>query len=149
VLALVNNLLQVHIPPTMFATCFYAILDPATGQLCYANAGHNLPYLSRNGEVIELRATGMPLGLMPDMAYPEEELTVAPSDLILFSTDGVAEAHDAARQMFGLTRLKELLQNEAHRDGVIEQVLTELRDFTGAEWEQEDDVTLVVVRKTA
>jgi sigma-B regulation protein RsbU (phosphoserine phosphatase) len=74
VLALVNNLLQVHISPGMFATCFYGILDPANSRLCFANAGHDIPYLSRDGEIVELWATGMPLGLMPEQSYPEQEV---------------------------------------------------------------------------
>ena len=54
-------------------TCFYAILEPKSGTLTYANAGHDLPYLHRNGAAEELRARGMPLGLMPGMGYEEGE----------------------------------------------------------------------------
>jgi serine phosphatase RsbU (regulator of sigma subunit) len=152
VLALVNDLLQVHIPSGTFATCFYAILDPASGRLRYANAGHNLPYLSRSGEIIELRAVGMPLGLMPEQGYAEEEIILAIGDRILFYSDGLVEAHGADGQMFGGPRLKRLLQGYAEAGGLIagglvEYLLGELRSFTGADWEQEDDVTLVVVRK--
>src|SRR5829696_3675889 len=60
----VNGPLATDIPPNMFVTCFYAILDPESGSLTYANAGHDLPYLHRDGAAEELRATGMPLGLM-------------------------------------------------------------------------------------
>src|SRR5215211_9513414 len=63
VLRRVNDPLATDIPPNMFVTCFYAILDPKSGSLTYANAGHDLPYLQRNGGVEELRATGMPWGL--------------------------------------------------------------------------------------
>jgi serine phosphatase RsbU (regulator of sigma subunit) len=69
----VNDPLATDIPPNMFVTCFYAILDPKSGSLTYANAGHDLPYLHRNGGVEELRATGMPLGLMPGMGYEEKQ----------------------------------------------------------------------------
>src|SRR5215204_4080281 len=65
VLEQVNDLLVSDIPANMFVTCFYAILDPESGSLTYANAGHDLPYLHRNGDAEELRARGMPLGLMP------------------------------------------------------------------------------------
>ena len=59
----------------MFVTGFYAILDPAAGRLRYANAGHDLPYVHHHGEgTHELRATGMPLGLMPEMSYEEKEV---------------------------------------------------------------------------
>jgi predicted ester cyclase len=74
VLGSINDPLVTDIPPNMFITCFYAILDPESGRLTYANAGHDLPYLHcRNAEAEELRARGMPLGLMPGMSYEEKE----------------------------------------------------------------------------
>ena len=73
VLSRVNETLLSRIPSNMFVTCFYAILEPESGSLTYANAGHDLPYLHRNGEAEELRARGMPLGLMPGMGYEEKE----------------------------------------------------------------------------
>jgi predicted ester cyclase len=69
VLSRVNETLLARIPPNMFVTCFYAILEPKSGTLSYANAGHDLPYLHRSGAAEELRARGMPLGLMPGMGY--------------------------------------------------------------------------------
>src|SRR5829696_4343259 len=69
VLVQVNETLLSRIPPNMFVTCFYAVLDPKSGHLVYANAGHDLPYLQHGGEAKELRARGMPLGLMPGMSY--------------------------------------------------------------------------------
>jgi predicted ester cyclase len=71
VLRRVNEALLVRIPSNMFVTCFYAILDPRSGSLSYANAGHDLPYLWHDGDAEELRATGMPLGLMPGMSYEQ------------------------------------------------------------------------------
>jgi predicted ester cyclase len=74
VLGSINDPLVTDIPPNMFITFFYAILDPESGRLTYANAGHDLPYLHcRNAEAEELRARGMPLGLMPGMSYEEKE----------------------------------------------------------------------------
>jgi serine phosphatase RsbU (regulator of sigma subunit) len=148
VLAQVNDLLHVYIPRGTFATCFYANLDPASGRLCFANAGHNIPYLLRAGTIVELRARGMPLGLMPEQAYHEQEVTLTADDCVLFYTDGLVEAHDTARQMFGSPRLKRLLQEHAEADGLIEHLLGHLESFTGPEWEQEDDVTLVLLKKT-
>jgi steroid delta-isomerase-like uncharacterized protein len=69
VLQRVNDALYPDIPTEMFVTCFYAILDPKNGRLSYANAGHDLPYLWQSGDAEELRARGMPLGLMPEMSY--------------------------------------------------------------------------------
>src|SRR5829696_9097143 len=75
VLAQVNETLLDRIPINMFVTCFYAILDPKSASLSYANAGHDLPYLQRGGDAEELRARGMPLGLMSKMSYEERGLT--------------------------------------------------------------------------
>src|SRR5215217_2235657 len=74
VLGRVNDALATDIPPNMFITCFYAILDPESGRLLYANAGHDLPYVWQSGEAEELRARGMPLGLMPGMSYEQKEI---------------------------------------------------------------------------
>jgi serine phosphatase RsbU (regulator of sigma subunit) len=69
----------------MFVTCFYAIPDPLAGRLRYANAGHDLPYVHHHGEgTHEQRATGMPLGLMPDMGYEEKEAVLREGDCVLF-----------------------------------------------------------------
>jgi serine phosphatase RsbU (regulator of sigma subunit) len=73
VLARVNEALSARIPASMFVTCFYAILDLKNGSLRYANAGHDLPYVRRGGAADELRARGMPLGLMPGVSYEEKE----------------------------------------------------------------------------
>src|SRR5215204_348042 len=71
-LSRINETLLARIPSNMFVTCFYGILDPKSGHLTYANAGHDLPYVRHgDGDAEELRARGMPLGLMPGMAYEE------------------------------------------------------------------------------
>ncbi|MDQ3891345.1 MAG: serine/threonine-protein phosphatase, partial [Actinomycetota bacterium] len=94
VLRRANDPLATDIPTNMFVTCFYAILDPNSGSLRYANAGHDLPYLHRNGDAEELRARGMPLGLMAGMSYEEKEIVLEAGDSALFYSDGLVEAHD-------------------------------------------------------
>ena len=81
-----------RIPQNMLVTCFYAILDPQKCTLSYANAGHDLPYLHRNGDAEELRARGMPLGLMHEMGYEEKEVVLERGDSALFYSDGLVEA---------------------------------------------------------
>ncbi len=98
-----------RIPANMFVTCFYAILDPKSGHLSYANAGHDLPYLHRNGDAEELSTTGMPLGLMPGMGYEEKEIALEGGDSVLFYSDGLVEAHDSTGEMFGCPRLRALV----------------------------------------
>ncbi|HLZ20591.1 MAG TPA: SpoIIE family protein phosphatase [Ktedonobacterales bacterium] len=146
VLERANDLLHPDIPPKMFVTCLYAILDPATGRLCYANAGHDLPYQQHGDTVRELRATGMPLGLMPGMSYEDKETMLAPGDSVLFYSDGLVEAHNPEREMFGFPHLAELVRIH-NTTSLIDYLLNELAEFTGAEWEQEDDVTLVTLQR--
>ena len=93
----------------MFVTCFYAILDPQSGSLAYANAGHDLPYLLRNTAAEELRVGGMPLGLMPGMEYEENETVLDAGEAALFYSDGLVEAHGPEGDMFGFPRLRELI----------------------------------------
>lgn len=146
-LARVNELLYVDTPPMMFVTCFYAILDLSSGKLRYANAGHDLPYVRHANSVHELHATGMPLGLMPGMRYEEQEVTIGCDENILFYTDGLVEAHNAKREMFGFPRLQTLLAEYSDGTSLINFLLHELKGFTGEGWEQEDDLTLLAVRR--
>ncbi len=147
VLERTNDLLHLDIPPKMFVTCLYAILDPSTGRLTYANAGHDLPYQRHGDSVCELRATGMPLGLMPGMHYEEKETILSPGDNILFYSDGLVEAHNPEREMFGFPHLAHLVETYATDTPLIEVLLNELTAFAGSDWEQEDDVTLVTLQR--
>lgn len=147
VLARANDLLFPDIPPRMFVTCLYGILNPHTGALVYANAGHDLPHQRQEGGAIELRATGMPLGLMPSMTYEERETLLAPGDSVLFYSDGLVEAHNPEHDMFGFPRLMSLMSDWTDTTPLIERMLNELAAFTGAGWEQEDDVTLVALQR--
>jgi serine phosphatase RsbU (regulator of sigma subunit) len=147
VLARVNDLLYADIPPNMFVTCFYALLDPGSGKLRYANAGHDLPYQRDAGKVCELRATGMPLGLMPEMRYEEKEVIIALDESILFYSDGLVEAHNPEREMFGFPRLQALLEVHAGGATLIDFLLSELKRFTGEGWEQEDDMTMLTLQR--
>jgi anti-sigma regulatory factor (Ser/Thr protein kinase) len=99
--------------------------------------------------VAELRATGMPLGLMPAMSYEEQEATLAPGDTLLLHSDGLVEAHDPKRRMFGFPRLMTLVGKCPGGRELIDRLLGELRGFTGPGWEQEDDITLVTIQRAA
>ena len=147
VLARTNDVLVQEIPPNMFVTCFYAVLDPASGHLLYANAGHDVPYRYTRDGVVELRATGMPLGLMPGMGYEEKEATLDAGEYVLLYSDGLVEAHSPEREMFGFPRLQHLLASRPDSDTLKDFLLNQLAEFTGADWEQEDDVTLVTLMR--
>jgi serine phosphatase RsbU (regulator of sigma subunit)/predicted ester cyclase len=151
VLTEANEVLCTYIPPNMFVTCFYAILDPESGHLSYANAGHTLPFCKRHNEdqADELRARGMPLGLIPGMSYEQQETSLVPRDAVLFCTDGLVEAHDPRGEMFGTPRLRSLLSErpEAGR-GLSATLMKELERFTGEGREQEDDITLLTLERS-
>ncbi len=149
VLARANELIVPDIPPKMFITCFYALLDPKTGELQYANAGHDVPYVRRGDMTIELRARGMPLGLLPGMEYEVKSLQLEPGDSILLYSDGLVEAHNPQREMFGFPRLSEYVRKHEGGAALIQSILEDLEIFTGSGWEQEDDVTLVTVQRTS
>jgi serine phosphatase RsbU (regulator of sigma subunit) len=148
VLARVNEALVARIPPNMFVTCFYAILDPKSASLSYANAGHDLPYLRRRGgNCEELRSRGMPLGLMSGMSYEQNEIVLDAGEAALFYSDGLVEAHDPKGEMFGFPRLRGLVAEHAAEERSLEEtLLEELHSFVGEDWEQEDDITLLTLR---
>jgi serine phosphatase RsbU (regulator of sigma subunit) len=142
----VNETLVARIPPNMFVTCFYAILDPKSGSLSYANAGHDLPYLRRrSGDAEELRARGMPLGLMSGMSYEEGEASLREGDRVLFYSDGLVEAHDPEAEMFGFPRLRSLVAEHDEERPLGDFLMEELYSFVGEGWEQEDDITLLTL----
>jgi serine phosphatase RsbU (regulator of sigma subunit) len=155
VLAEVNEVLLPYIPPSMFVTCFYGVLDPESGRFRYANAGHSLPCCSKRHDdraatTSDLIARGMPLGLMPGMGYEENETLLASGEGVLFYTDGLIEAHNPQGEMFGTPRLRGLLRDGLESGRALSATLMEeLERFTGEEWEQEDDITLLTIRRLA
>jgi serine phosphatase RsbU (regulator of sigma subunit)/anti-sigma regulatory factor (Ser/Thr protein kinase) len=146
VLERTNELLCPDIPRNMFVTCLYAILDPETGKFVYANAGHNLPQKCGPEGTEELRATGMPLGLLPGMKYEEKEAYIGPGESILLYSDGLIEAHNPQGEMFGFPRLRKLVAENHQCTDEIKLLNGALALFTGPGWEQEDDVTYVSIR---
>jgi serine phosphatase RsbU (regulator of sigma subunit)/predicted ester cyclase len=144
----VNDPLATDIPSNMFVTCFYAILDPNSGRFTYANAGHDLPYLWHGGDAEELRARGMPLGLMPGMSYEEKEIVLEPRDNVLLYSDGLVEAHDPKGEMVGFPRLRALVAEHGEEGSLGDLCLEKLYSFVGEGWEQEDDITLLTLRRS-
>jgi ketosteroid isomerase-like protein len=148
VLAQVNETLFARIPSNMFVTCFYAILDPNSGRFTYANAGHDLPYLWHLGDAEVLRARGMPLGLMPGMSYEEKEIVLEPRDHVLLYSDGLVEAHDPQGEMIGFPRLRTFVAEQGEEGSLGNLCLEKLYSFVGEDWEQEDDITLLTLRRS-
>jgi serine phosphatase RsbU (regulator of sigma subunit)/predicted ester cyclase len=150
VLAQVNETLLARIPSNMFVTCFYAVLDPESGSLRYANAGHDPPYISRSGEYAEeLRARGMPLGLLAEMEYEEQGVSLGEGESVLFYSDGLVEAHDPQGEMFGFPRLRALVAEHGEKGSLGAFLMEELYAFVGEGWEQEDDITLLTLQRSS
>jgi serine phosphatase RsbU (regulator of sigma subunit) len=157
VLKQVNDLLWPDMPSKMFVTCLCAIVDLPTGEIRFANAGHDLPYQITSSGLVELRATGFPLGILPDIRYDEAEAVLEPGEKILLYSDGLIEAHNPQGEMFGFARLKKILADnpcgepgaQPGEQAMINFLNRQLLEFTGPGWEQEDDVTMVVVERSA
>jgi serine phosphatase RsbU (regulator of sigma subunit) len=151
-LAQVNDVLSEETPMDMFVTCLLALMDPVSGHVRYANAGHNPPYLCNAQGAVELRATGIPLGLFPDLEYEEKETYLQSGDSLLMYSDGLVEAHNPDRVMFGFPRLHQVLSSlpeESRQDGdaLIHYLMENLSNFTTPAWEQEDDITMISLRR--
>ena len=132
VLARANELLLPEMPDNMFVTCLFGVLEPATGRFVFANAGHNLPCVRTDDGIVEPRATGLPLGLLPDSDYNETEAWIRPGDEMLLYSDGLVEAHSPDREMYGFGRLREAVAAETGSGSdVIDDLLERLHAFTG------------------
>lgn len=147
VLERANDVLVQEMPHGMFVTCFYAVLDWMTGDFTFANAGHLMPFHlhQADGHVVELKARGMPLGLMANMAYEQVTTRIQSSDRVVFYSDGLIEAHNAAGEMFGWQRALATVRDVSHPVDLNQHLLDALREFVGEGWEQEDDITLLTL----
>jgi sigma-B regulation protein RsbU (phosphoserine phosphatase) len=146
----INHFLCEHAEVGRYATLFFGILHP-NGRLEYFNAGHPSPLLIRRGKVSELYTEGsFPVGLIPEAEYVASEAELQPDDTLVLFSDGVTEAADPDEQMFGVSRLREVLS--AHHEAPLERlqkaVLESVEAFAcGAS--QADDITLLLVRYRA
>jgi serine phosphatase RsbU (regulator of sigma subunit) len=150
-LSVVNNVLVEHVPTDQFATAFYGILNLRSHRFVYSSAGHNPPlfYRAAEGRAREIKNSGgVPLKILRDIRYEEAEITFEPGDQLLLYTDGLTEAFDPDREMFG----EEALANLISRYGVfepkvlVEEIWRSLHAFVRAE-PFHDDVTLVSIRR--
>ena len=147
ILAEVNDLLCQDMTPGMFVTCLFTVLDPISGRLRLANAGHDMPFHRTADGLLELKARGMPLGIFPGSSYEEIETTLSVGDGLLMCSDGLVEAHNPQGEMFDIHRLSEVLVSQPFEAGIIDFLMESLAEFTGPGWEQEDDVTLVTLKR--
>jgi hypothetical protein len=148
VLALLNRTLCRTRGKRTFMSVFYALLDPATGQLEYVSAGHPFPFLRRaDGRVEELGQGGLPLGIREPLPYRPGTTTLAPGDLLVLYTDGLAEATDPkGSEAFGFERLQALVAVGGEPQALHDGILAAFDAHVGGE-PLRDDLTLVVVAR--
>ena len=151
VLQKVNSLMMANNDAGLFVTAVYAILDTRSGELVYANAGHNLPYVIRQGKAVTaLKGGGISLGAMPEIQLPEHTVTLEKGDCLLLYTDGVTETFSESGETFGDERLLETLSQvgDCTSQSVIEKVQDSLHAFRG-NTPPSDDVTLVSIHRVS
>lgn len=145
----VNNLLCNESVSSMFVTVFYGIMNMKTGELEYANAGHNPPYLLRNNQTIEkLESTGdIILGCFEDKQFVSRKTTLNPNDGIVLYTDGVTEAFNMQEEEYGEARLEKLLVSlqPLTVETIINSIVKDVNVFA-TDVEQSDDITLLALK---
>ncbi len=135
----------------LFITVFYGVFNPVNGELTYCNAGHHPAYLIRaEGGVSEenLSRTGIPLGVNDDASWGNKQIIMQPGDVLLLYTDGIVEAQNDDKELFGEGRMLEVLRRFRKRDAkdIEDALLSSVYDFAG-DSPQFDDITLMVIKR--
>ncbi|MCB8967867.1 MAG: PP2C family protein-serine/threonine phosphatase [Ardenticatenaceae bacterium] len=151
VLAATNRRILTETVNDLFVTVFYAELEPETGMLVYCNAGHNPPFLlqSGNGRTAHpLGRTAIPLGILEEVNWQHNMVTIMPGDVLVMYTDGVTEAQDEMEEFFGEERLQQVVRTYMHRsaDVIEDKVVSAIYEFVG-DAPQFDDITLMVLQR--
>jgi GAF domain-containing protein len=135
VLALINDSLATEAPMGMFVTLFYGVLNPRTGRLVYANAGHNPPlwFQRARHELVNTAPGGMALGILEGARLQDHRLVIQPGDLLLLYTDGVTEAFSPDGELFDLPRLLETIRQQVVRDAELDAGSRKKADRTVAD----------------
>lgn len=149
VLKRVNRLVLADTRSDLFVTMFYGVVDTRTGEMHYANAGHNPPLIARaDGSIHDLPGAGMAIGVVEQIEPPLEQILVAPGEALMLYTDGLVDALDATGAEFGMDRLTESLRGAAHSTAheIAQAVMSAVRAHAGGELPF-DDQTLVVIKR--
>jgi sigma-B regulation protein RsbU (phosphoserine phosphatase) len=146
VLTHVNQIVSENNPSCMFTTIFFGVLNLLNGEMVYANAGHNPPYLRRSDGGLELlnQRHGPPIGIVDGVVYKEDKVLLNTGDLVVIYTDGVTEAMDPQHNLFSDQRFLELLRSQTDNSpaAIITQTTDQVHQFQ-AEAEQADDITML------
>ena len=144
-----NMFICKNIATNTFITLFYGVLNTRTGQITYCNCGHNQPlYIKSNLEVKLLHSDGIPLGILSDFEYEQEEIQLEKGSMLAVFSDGVTEARNSNKEEFGEDRLEEILKRSHSKSAaeVVEEILKKIEDFT-RDTPQTDDITLMIIRR--
>ncbi|MFI5252810.1 MAG: SpoIIE family protein phosphatase [Bacteroidota bacterium] len=144
-----NNLLHHNTNADKFMTLFFSILNNKTHELCYCNAGHDHPYLFQNNSPpIRLKTGGIVVSILPDYIYQEESVMFAPGDVLVINSDGITEANNARKEMFGEKRFAAVLHANKNRSAaeIMNAILEAVKKFIGHH-PQFDDMTIVVIKR--
>jgi serine phosphatase RsbU (regulator of sigma subunit) len=130
----------------LFVTVFFAVLDPTTGLVCYANAGHNPPFLLGTSGIKTLNSTGMPLGIDEDNEWTQEEIIISPGEILFLYTDGLTDAQNIAGEFIDRKIILNTVQMNIEKsvDEVQKDILDRVHRFVG-EAPPFDDLTLVLL----
>jgi sigma-B regulation protein RsbU (phosphoserine phosphatase) len=147
----INDYLSQELPGSegMFITYVYGVYNKATHSMTYSNAGHFPPlfYKAKSKTFEPLKSCGMPIGIMPGETYTEETISFEKGDILVMYTDGAIEAVNQKSEMFGLEKLREIIEKDPNLAAAVllDKIGDEIQRFVG-DTPQHDDITVVVVR---
>ncbi|MCS7062092.1 MAG: SpoIIE family protein phosphatase [Anaerolineae bacterium] len=145
----VNQFILSDARSDLFVTVFYAIWNPANGEVVYANAGHNPPVLARaNGEIDLLPGRGVALGVIEEIELESHSVDIGPGDVLLLYTDGVTDALNETDEAFGMERLKQTLVSARHLSAgeIVKAIMSAVEQFACCEGAFDDETILVLKR---
>lgn len=147
VFAAVNERMLEDSRSGQFVTVFYGVLDPVAGTMTYANAGHNPGYLF-NSDLMELKRTGIPLGMLEGMMWQDKTLDLVNGCPLVLYTDGVTEAQNVDEQLYDAPRLMEVIEanSDDHAEVLKDKIVEDVHRFID-DAPQADDITVVIIRR--
>ncbi len=150
ILSALNADLYPHLEKHMFVALRLVSIDGNEGKLQWANAAQPYPLVKRGDKILDFGGDGgLPLGIMPDVTYSDQELELQSGNTVIFYTDGIIEAQNESEEMYGTERLEQVVMNMSstvNAEGIIETILQDVAGFVG-DTEQYDDMTVVVVKR--
>ena len=146
IISRMNDMMTRDASITIFVTFFAGVLDLGTGQLSYCNAGHKAPVVLPQLTLLTPKQRNLPIGAMPDWTFTQQQTTLTPGTTLFLYTDGLDEAENAQRQMFGKERIQEVLQSTSPEpQAIISQMTQAVARFVG-DTEQSDDLTMLALQ---